>query len=275
MNNALYIILVISQVLSLSIFAQDGNRFGWIADKGGIRDKNAAGIRKFSTAVIRPFSDLEKKMPPIYDQGYVGSCTANGAAAAFDYRRGIDGKPFITPSRLFIYYNTRAYEGTIKEDAGAQIRNAVGMTIEYGSPREILWPYRESKFKVKPTAVSYKEALNYQSLSAYKVSNTNGLDIRKSLSLNPPLPVIFGSFVYSGINQIDHFNNVLKMPKKGESPQGGHCMVIIGHDDAKRLYKVRNSWGKKWGTNGNFFIPYDYIHSARITSDCWVIDKAE
>ena len=70
---------------------------------------------------IPPSIDLRPQCPPVYDQGRVGNCTANAIAGAmeFDLRKQ-KMRPFLTPSRLFIYYNERAIEGTVGSDAGAQ-----------------------------------------------------------------------------------------------------------------------------------------------------------
>ena len=50
------------------------------------------------TRDISTSSDLRPKAPPIYDQGQLGSCTANGIASLIQYIQ-----PNFTPSRLFIY----------------------------------------------------------------------------------------------------------------------------------------------------------------------------
>ncbi len=36
-----------------------------------------------------------------------------------------------------------------------------------------------------------------------------------------------------------------------------HMMVIVGYDDKKSLYKIRNSWGSKWSDNGYGYLPYE------------------
>ncbi len=46
-------------------------------------------------------------MPPIYDQGHLGSCTANAVAAAIDADRLVDGQGAMSPSRLAIYWLER------------------------------------------------------------------------------------------------------------------------------------------------------------------------
>jgi C1A family cysteine protease len=62
------------------------------------------------------------------------------------------------PSRLFIYYNERAMEGTINSDAGAQIRDGVKSIANLGVCPETEWPYDIRKFADKPAAQCYKDA---------------------------------------------------------------------------------------------------------------------
>jgi hypothetical protein len=50
---------------------------------------------------------------------------------------------------------------------------------------------------------------------------------------------------------------------------GGHCVLIIGYDDAKRCWIAKNSWGTGWGEEGYFRIAYG---SAGIDADMWGID---
>jgi C1A family cysteine protease len=37
-------------------------------------------------------------------------------------------------------------------------------------------------------------------------------------------------------------------------------MCIIGYNDDKKCFIVRNSWGKDWGDKGNCYMPYDYFN---------------
>jgi C1A family cysteine protease len=55
--------------------------------------------------------DLTRMCPLVYDQGSLGSCTANAIAAAVQFCRTKQNyNPDFTPSRLFIYYNEREIE---------------------------------------------------------------------------------------------------------------------------------------------------------------------
>ena len=52
----------------------------------------------------------------MYDQGQIGSCTANAIAAALEFDMMKQSQAAFTPSRLFIYYNERDMEGTTGSD---------------------------------------------------------------------------------------------------------------------------------------------------------------
>ena len=67
-------------------------------------------------------------MPAVYDQGQLGSCTANAWAGAVQYLRRKEGYgPDFTPSRLFVYFGERTMEGTVDQDSGATLSE--GLTV--------------------------------------------------------------------------------------------------------------------------------------------------
>ena len=95
--------------------------YGWIRDLPDGRDLlYAAPIAALPELPEKV--DLRDKCPPVYDQGQLGSCTANAIGAALQFDQKKEGKKDFVPSRLFIYYNERAIEGTVDADSGAQIR---------------------------------------------------------------------------------------------------------------------------------------------------------
>jgi hypothetical protein len=96
--------------------------------------------------------DLRAKMPPVFDQGQLGSCTANALSGAMGFLH-----PGLIGSRLFIYYNERAMEGTVDQDAGAQIRDGVKTLNKIGVCPEREWPYKVTKFKTKPPAPCFAD----------------------------------------------------------------------------------------------------------------------
>src|SRR5665647_2445286 len=97
-------------------------RYGWVPDLPDQRDFSYRVPRRTAQA-LPPRMDLRPEMPPVYDQGQLGSCTANAIGGAFEFELVKQQEPDFTPSRLFIYYNERVIERTVPEDSGAQLRD--------------------------------------------------------------------------------------------------------------------------------------------------------
>src|SRR5580658_4210142 len=96
-------------------------RYGWIPDLPDARDRVFKAPRR--AAALPKSADLRSGCPAVYDQGDLGSCTANAIAGALEFDQRKQKLPVFTPSRLFIYYNERALEGTVSTDSGAMLRD--------------------------------------------------------------------------------------------------------------------------------------------------------
>src|SRR5215471_14135179 len=124
--------------------------YGWTPDIPDNRDKMYAAPAHI-LATLPPKVDLRPTCPPVYDQGQLGSCTANAIGGALEFDQIKQGEKNFTPSRLFIYYNERVMENSVDEDAGAMIRDGIKSVNKLGAPPEVPdWPYVISKFKTKP-----------------------------------------------------------------------------------------------------------------------------
>lgn len=273
MKTTTKILLIALAGLAACIAAQSAEprAFGWKPDVGGVVDK-AFGPR-FRGVTIKESVDLRAKMPPVYDQGAIGSCVSQGVGVALDYAhvKSNPGMKFFTPSRLFIYYQGRVAIGTVNQDSGCQIRDAIAATQKLGAPLESLWPYRESKFKIKPPATAYSDALKRQIIQAYKAETLD--DVKRALSLD--LPVVFGVPVYRSIMDLSWFNYTLPMPAKNERSVGGHAMVVVGYRNSDSMLIVRNSWSSNWGRSGHMLMPFEYWNKFQRQTDAWVISVAE
>ena len=82
--------------------------YGWIPDLPDQRDYQYAAPLEMIGAL--PASvDLTSACPPVYDQGQLGSCTANAIGGAIEFDQIKQNlSPIFVPSRLFIYYNERS-----------------------------------------------------------------------------------------------------------------------------------------------------------------------
>src|SRR5262249_34906504 len=94
-------------------------RFGWGRGPPDPRDQ-LSSVSLETLRALPKSVDLRSKCPPVYDQGRIGSCTANAIAAAIQFDRLKNQQsPDFVPSRLFIYYNERYMEHDVSSDAGA------------------------------------------------------------------------------------------------------------------------------------------------------------
>lgn len=247
--------------------------YGWIPDRPDRRDLHYASPRRRLLASLPAKVDLRPGMPPVYDQGDLGSCTANAIAAAmqFDQIKQKCRTQF-TPSRLFIYYNERVMEGTIGEDAGAMIRDGIKSVKELGAPAEKSWPYVIDRFSKRPTKAAYRSATAHQTLRYERVGQNE--DIKECLAEG--YPVVFGFTVYSSFEgDVVAQTGVLEMPGPGEHDEGGHAVLACGYDEDRRMFLVRNSWAEDWGEAGYFWLPYEYVLDNDLCDDFWTIRTVE
>lgn len=213
--------------------------------------------------------DLRPEMPPVYNQGQLGSCTANAGGAAFAYMHKKNEKELFMPSRLFIYYNTRKRDGTIKYDAGSTIRSTIKAMVKYGAALEELWPYDIEKFAAKPLSRVYKNGKTNMVVSYLKVPQ-NETALKTSLAQG--FPIVFGFSVYDSFESVTVANTgIVEMPLDDESLVGGHAVVLVGYDDTQNMFIVRNSWGEEWGDQGYCYMPYEYILNHDLSADFWTI----
>jgi C1A family cysteine protease len=244
-------------------------RYGWVPDLPDQRDHMFAAPPAVM-AVLPPSADLRKQCPKeVYDQGQLGSCTANAIAAAFEFGLLKQGLADFMPSRLFIYYNERVKEGTVGSDSGAMIRDGIKSVAKQGVCTETSWPYDITKFAAKPGAACYGEALGSRCVSYQRV-----IPILSQLKgcLAGGNPIVFGFRVYESFeSDAVAQSGEVPMPQPGEQPLGGHAVLAVGYDDATGRFLVRNSWGSGWGQDGYFTMPYAYLTDRGLSSDFWAI----
>lgn len=252
---------------------QKTKTYGWLPDLPDHRDLRYAAVRHAALAKPVPTSvDLRAQCPPVYDQGELGSCTANAIGGAFEFELMKQKLPVFTPSRLFIYYNERVLEGHVKDDSGAQIRDGVKSVATVGVCDEAGWPYLVTKFAKKPTKSLYTKAKKNLAIQYTRLNNTAINELKTCLASGNPF--VFGFTVYQSFEGDKVAKTgVLTMPSKTESAIGGHAVMAVGYNDARKAFIVRNSWGDAWGEKGYFHMPYDYITSTDLADDFWTISQ--
>lgn len=247
--------------------------YGWRPDLPDHRDYSYTPrlLARFTNPSI---VDLRTKCPPVYDQGDLGSCTANAIGAMDQFVQLKQSQPnAFLPSRLFIYYNERAMEGTVGQDAGAYLRDGMKSIARQGVCSEKLWPYSISKFATKPSSACYAEASQHQAIKYMRVEQTLTA-LRTCLAEG--YPFVFGFTVYESFES-DHVASTgfMPMPQEDEGVLGGHAVMAVGYSKEKRKFLVRNSWGEGWGQKGYFWMPNAYITNSDLCSDFWTLRTVE
>ena len=249
------------------------HRYGWKPQRPDHRDMIWNPFAR--QVVLPPVVDLRLSpfMPPVYDQGQLGSCTANAIASAYEFQHRKQGLPDFMPSRLFIYYNERDMEGTIAEDGGAVIRDGFKSISKQGVCPEMDWPYDVSQFAVKPAPTCYRDAMQDQA-TAYLAVGENSRAMMGCLAQG--YPIVGGLTLYESFesNEVGK-TGFVPLPGPDESVIGGHAIKYVGYNLAGQYFIVKNSWGTGWGDGGFFKLPFDYIDKLHLGSDHWTLRTVE
>ena len=246
-------------------------KFGWIPDLPDHRDLYFSMIPK-DLKVLPTAVDLRSQCPAVYNQGSLGSCTANATAGALHFTNAELKREIFVPSRLYIYYNTRVLQGTVNQDSGASIRNSIKSVVNQGYGPETSWPYKISQFKIKPPKAVYTDSTKRKltTVCYQRVDNSDIAALKSAVSANNP--VVFGFSVYDSFMSSKVSNSgVVPMPARKERVTGGHAMLIVGYNDLSQRFTVRNSWGSGWGDKGYCYMPYEFLTNTDLANDFWVV----
>ena len=215
--------------------------------------------------------DLRPLCCPVYDQGDLGSCTANAVAFAYWFCEQFERENSpVQISRLWQYYFSRFLEGTTSSDSGAQISDAIRVPTIFGAVPETLWPYIISNYTLMPPNQLFGVATKHKSVQNLSVNqDVNSL----KAALASGLPIVFGIMVYSSFeSESTTATGIVPMPNTAtEELLGGHCIAIVGY--TPDYFIIRNSWGANVGAGGYYYMPYAYILDPQLSNSFWVVER--
>lgn len=242
-------------------------QYGLVRQKEDSRDFR---LPRMDLQPLPRFISIRASCPPVFDQGALGSCTANAGAAA---RMMLAGTSTVL-SRLFLYYKERALHGDEDTDSGAQMRDICRVLRADGICEESYDPYDVGRFTDAPPAEAVRNALQYK-ITSYATFDGDAKDDLQQIRLylaTKKLPVLIGMDVYESFESPGVANTGwMPMPDTGkEKIVGSHAVLIVGYNDMREVLIVRNSWGDSWGDGGYFYMPYNYVKT-RLAYDSWTI----
>jgi C1A family cysteine protease len=228
--------------------------------------------------------DLRSLMSPIEDQGQHGTCVAHATCGPLEYLELLELKmthsgkevfpdlKFDPMSRLFCYYNSTAIDGNAGEDNGTSFSSMIEGIQTEGVCRESLWAYTDENLPKKPTHDCYKEAVSHTILQDYQLDHTNVNQLKACLSLG--YPFVGGLSIYESFeSRAVMESGVVPYPSAYDNFLGGHGLCFVGYEDGSDVFIGRNSWGKGWGMQGYFTIPYKYLTNWNLAADFWMLKK--
>ena len=247
--------------------------------KSPIDDRDIAHVHAVVPDVLPAHIDLSEEMPPVLDQGQLGSCASQATSNTLRHMLKMEKVHEFQPSRLYLYWNTRVNieHSPGDQDTGVCIRDVCKALSKYHACNETVWPYIISKFSVAPPLGTYQNASLHKQVKYGFVPQTLN-DIKTCLVNHHP--VLIGIQVYDSLEtQAVMDSGVIPMPDtQVEQCQGGHALILVGADDATQRFTIMNSWGTSVGLpdkKGFFTIPYAYVLNPNLASDFWALSFFE
>jgi C1A family cysteine protease len=217
-----------------------------------------------NTSKVAPSSYNVTGLPPIIDQGDLGTCVTN----AFSYCVSKQTNKAINLSRLFLYAICRCLDDTpLNQDDGTTVRTACQSIKGYGVCKESVYPYITSKYTDLPPLNVFNSSKKFQKFT-YTFVNQDLASFKNCL-YNNNTPIVFGFMVYSSfMTQTVANTGIVPNPNTAkETLEGGHCMCIVGYNDTTQQFKCANSWGTSWGEGGYCYLPYAYVLNPNLAND--------
>ncbi len=213
-------------------------------------------------------SSYDMKVPPIGSQGREGSCVAfavgygaksiheyyKNAATSYSYSTNIFSPEFL--------YNQTKFGDC---GSGTAMQTALDFIKTNGIVPWSIMPYTDTDCSTLPTAQQSIQAQVYKISEYYKIYTTDSTMIKTLVRQNKA--VIIGICVdYAFMNAKTGF--IWK--NTGSALGVGHSIVIIGYNDQLKAWKIINSFGTAWGTNGFAYIEYS-MFPTRTGTYCYSI----
>ncbi len=209
-------------------------------------------------------------LPPVRHQGNCGSCWAFSAVSAFEvsqaYLNGVF-HDFSEQSMLNCAVTSLGKEAG--NCSGGWPHNVYDFVGRSGPATEAQVPYVSQKRDCASNTLTAYTGVTYapidpQTVRADPSKLKNALCQYGSISTIVPATNAFNSYI----------GGVFKEPNVTYWDNNAHAVVLVGWDDEKRAWLLRNSWGVGWGEAGYMWVDYETYAAADARyrgNEYWVV----
>lgn len=195
------------------------------------------------TEIVLPKKvDLRKYLPPVFNQGKQGSCSACAAGAQKEIAERLD---YGFRGRMAYQYIYNLRKNSSSE--GMAPRDTMSILIKYGCVEDFEFPYGT---KEKPSIRLIEKGQQHTNKSYAEVHTLLGA--KKALYQAQQRKA---SAIYIAC-MVFNYGPRFWVKREGEELIGGHAVVIVGYNDDTKEFLLRNSWGKSWCDDGYTVMSY-------------------
>lgn len=228
--------------------------------------KYATLLAAASSIETPPFVDSRPNLPPVFDQGKFGTCTAastaSGPKALQEISQG--DYPSVGLSVAYLYAMSKQLDG-IPNQAGTYLRVTFKVLQQYGICPEELYPYSTLTSDINipmPSTTLLKAAQAYRIDTYAQIASPTDKDLHARIGLIRQAIAREGA-IEAALLVTESFMDVKAPDYRIPYPEGhllgGHAVCLCGYDDSKQAFLLRNTWGTKWANQGYAWMPYDWV----------------
>jgi C1A family cysteine protease len=232
---------------------------------GGALEAKPDSRDYLASAVITSFPesfDLLGSITQVESQGIYNSCVSQAITTAVEtYSKNYGYPHTLELSRMHLWNEGRKISGTFPDNRGMYIRDGWKATQKAGITIEKLFPYIPENMNQDIGIAASMFIYWYQPFNYYFIVGdaTDKKNLIKDALYTKKVPVVFGVPISQQFCTLQSSFDYVYTPSANERDSFNHAMLIIGYDDKKDAFLIRNSWNSTWGWRGNVWADANWI----------------
>lgn len=208
---------------------------------------------------------LEQFFPPIGDQGNKGTCVA--WASGYNLKTALNAIDSGWTAEML----TQPKYQTSPKDLWLCIPQEQKGSGCSGTGFESAFNALKSKGAASMAEVPYEHLqgcngtgmgdTNNRVVSYYQVVNDGQLPNIGQLKsyIADTIPLVIGARLGDRFMRWRNDNVIAHDTYNYTGMHAYHAMVLVGYDDSRHAFRLRNSWGEKWGDKGSIWVDYNFF----------------